>query len=383
MYLPLHKNFIAIFMEYSKRYYELNKQFNLGKETLLDNGQVSISFYLFKSKDLGMDFQIENPVFSDRIAENTSFIYPVFKPSSMKKANQAILLLHGLNERNWNKYLTWAEELCLKTQKAVVLFPIAYHINRSPQQWSNPRMIQSVYELRRKKNGEDRSLSFANVALSERISENPYRFYSSGRQSMSDITELIALIKSGNHQLFTENSHVDVFAYSIGAFLAQILFLTNPENFFSESKLFMFCGGSIFSSMFGESRTIMDRKAFEILYQYYQEDFNPLAEKLQDKALSSFYSMISPERNEQHRKKFFIDMGNRVAGISLQNDKVIPYSGVEKALGCENAHKRIELLNFDFDYTHENPFPVNDKSKPELVNQAFQQVFTKAVHFLI
>ena len=64
--------------------------------------------------------------------------------------------MHGLNERNWSKYLTWAEYLSSKTGKIVILFPIAFHINRSPVGWSNPRYLQSIFTKRKNEIGEDR-----------------------------------------------------------------------------------------------------------------------------------------------------------------------------------------------------------------------------------
>ena len=66
----------------------------------------------------------------------------------------------------------------------------------------------------------------------------------------------------------------------------------------------------------------------------------------------------------------------------LVRDVVIPYQGVEKALGMELAHKCIDLLDFDFDYTHENPFPVNGRIDRKKVDASFEQVFSKAAEFL-
>lgn len=372
-------------MDYAKRFYELNSVFQLGRNTDLPDSDCRIQFFGFDSKGQWPTHKMvaDEPVFCDTVTENSSFLYPVFIPKKKYNSENAILLLHGLNERNWSKYLTWAEYLCQKTGKAVILFPIAFHINRSPQHWSNPRMLQAVYDLRRKRNGDDRMLSFANVALSERISENPYRFYSSGRQSLSDIENLIFSIKNGQHPLFPENTQIDVFAYSIGAFLSQIAFLTNNGGLFSDARLFMFCGGSIFSEMFGQSRTIMDSKAFDRLYNYYRFEFTPEKEVADqnDDALMAFCSMIAPEQDEMKRTSFFETMGQRLGGISLTNDKVIPYKGVEQALGIELAHKRIGLYDFDFQYSHENPFPVNQQNTNAL-NYAFQTVFSQAADFL-
>ena len=41
------------------------------------------------------------PMTDDRIQENKSFSYAIFTPSGRKKNNEAIILLHGLNERTW------------------------------------------------------------------------------------------------------------------------------------------------------------------------------------------------------------------------------------------------------------------------------------------
>jgi hypothetical protein len=160
--------------------------------------------------------------------------------------------------------------------------------------------------------------------------------------------------------------------------------MANPDNLFSDAKLFMFCGGSIFSAMFGQSRTIMDKQAFDSLFSYYLNDFSAQNEKEEfcDNAFRSFYSMIAPERNATERILFFNALKKRLSGISLQRDVVIPYQGVEKALGMELAHKCINLLDFDFDYTHENPFPVNGKIDRRKVDESFGFVFSKAAEFL-
>jgi len=319
-----------------------------------------------------------------KIGENFSFEYPIFMPSGVTRSDKAIFLLHGLNERNWSKYLSWAEYLCEKTGKPIILFPIAFHVNRSPLSWTNPRNLKYLLDMRRQRNGDDRSLSFANVTFSERISEHPDRFYKSGRQSLNDLSKLTADIKNGSHPFFVENTQIDIFAYSIGAFLAEITMMTNPQNLFTDSKLFMLCGGGIFSSMQGESRYIMDKNAYERLFNYYQYQFVEETKStfLHDKAFESFNSMISIERNQKERESFFNRMGNRIKGISLMRDKVMPYFGMTEALGKSCANERISLLDFPFDYSHENPFPVGKLIDSKEVDLAFNQIFEEAVEFL-
>lgn len=372
-------------MNYTQRNKELYDQFQLGNDKELIDSNISIRYFPFKSQPLSVIDKkaIALPI-DEKINENLFFQYPVFLHRNTKRTDKAILLLHGLNERNWSKYLTWAECLCRETGKPVILFPIAFHMNRSPQAWSNPRDLQQVLDVRRLRNGEDRSLSFANVALSQRISENPYRFYSSGRQSVYDLTQLMLDIKEGRHEIFKKNTQIDFFAYSIGAFLSQITIMSNPHGLFSDSKLFLFCGGGIFSSMYGESRTIMDKRAFENLYQYYLNDFCSEVEKFsaRDQLFESFNRMISPEREQVERETFFKGMGRKFSGISLLNDKVMPFTGLHESLGIECASSRIQFLDFPFSYSHENPFPISAKNRAEEVDKAFTKVFSEASQFL-
>ena len=371
-------------MNYTQRYQELNSQFQLGVDTHLTASNIYIRFFSFKSQsDLKNNENIwVNPTDSV-IGENLEFTYPVFIPSEKPQTDNAILILHGLNERNWIKYLTWGEHLCSETGKAVILFPIAFHVNRSPQSWSNPRSLKSILDLRRKQNGDDRCLSFANVAFSERVCEEPYRFYRSGRQTVNDLTQLFEEIKQGQHPAFKVNTNIDIFAYSIGAFLAETILLSNPKNLFTSSKLFLFCGGGVFSSMFGQSRSIMDTSAYKSLFQYYLHEFTEKVKlnSMRDKVFESFCSMISSERYKQEREQFFIRLGNRLEGISLIKDKVMPYFGIEEALGKNIADNRISKMDFAFDYNHENPFPIYSLTSSKEVDNSFNAVFEKVIAF--
>ncbi|KAA6303917.1 hypothetical protein EZS27_044441, partial [termite gut metagenome] len=155
------------------------------------------------------------PVTDDCIDENKSFNYTVFTPRDGKgKRGEAIILLHGFNERNWNKYLTWAEHLAENTGKSVILFPIAFHMNRTPGLWSKPRAILPWVNERRQEVSYLDNSTFVNVALSSRISKQPLRFYVSGLVSAYDVLQLVREIKSGDHPFFKEGTSVNIFAYS-------------------------------------------------------------------------------------------------------------------------------------------------------------------------
>lgn len=376
-------------MDYYKRYNELKESFIQGKDIHLKETNIDVKFYDFNSKYAKM--KKEYLITDDSISENICFEYPIFTPSGRNKYNndEAILLLHGLNERSWSKYLTWAEYLCNNSGKPVILFPISFHINRTPLSWSNPRTMMDLLNFRREKYNNDRSISFANVALSNRLSQRPERFYISGRQTWADLSSLFQEIITGKHPLFKEGTNIDIFSYSIGAFLSQVALMANQKNLYANTKLFMFCGGSIFNSMQGASRSIMDKPAFIKIQEYYLQHFgvestyNEIGVKWKhDNAFKAFFSMISPERMQFERESFFSSLGKRIKGIALAKDVVIPYKGIQEAIGINNSEKNIQLLDFEFPYSHENPFPLNSKDKTA-VNSAFNRVFSFAVDYLI
>jgi hypothetical protein len=85
-------------------------------------------------------------VLNSDIPKNWSFSYPLFKRQSTPKASGVIILVHGLNEKSWDKYLPWAGKFLELTGKAVLLFPIAFHMNRVPREWSKYRLMTRVFQ---------------------------------------------------------------------------------------------------------------------------------------------------------------------------------------------------------------------------------------------
>jgi pimeloyl-ACP methyl ester carboxylesterase len=380
-------------MNYSELFELLKSNFDLNQsKTVLPGGKMAVEVCAFTSEHQTLkpingssiyDANINAILKDKQIEENTSFRYPVFVPQTMSNRNQPIILLHGLNERSWIKYLPWAYRLAEQTGRAVILFPIAYHINRSPEDWGNPRVMQQSL-AERKSNYEDNALSsFANVALSDRLSNHPLRFFTSGVQSANDLATLITQLKTGIHPLFPQHCRPDFFVYSIGAFLSQILFLANPSGIVDNSKLFLFCGGAYFCEMNGISKMIMDKAANERITQYYllelkeQMESNPDLQRYfsGNPIAKAFWTMISEENNPNFRKERFAELNGLISGISLQKDKVIPADAIKKVMN------QIAPLDFDFDYSHEVPFPLGKATITNQVNQAFDEVFMKASDF--
>ena len=357
-------------MDIAFRTQQLNSLFSYDKKAELEESRLEIlpfrftqtigasEIYRFQQELAATEFC---PVTDNHIPENKSFSYTIFTPSGKEKRDKAIILLHGLNERTWEKYLTWAEYLANNTGKPVILFPIAFHMNRTPREWCNPRETLLWANNRKREVEDPGSSTFANVALSSRLSKNPLRFYASGRESVYNLWQLVLEIKNGRHPLFKEDTSINLFAYSIGALLSQVLLLANPEKMFSDTRLFMFCGGSIFSEMNGNARDIMDKTAFDSLQHYYRHDFleqrslpNSFHNDFMEQA---FKAMIRPDVLQEYREGFFERACNRVRAISLKKDIVMPTEGVIKALG-KISNKILEEIDFPFQYSHQMPFPL-------------------------
>ena len=385
-------------MEYTSTYHQLNSLLvpDAGK-TDFPGSDISCYWVKFRSENISMlaeerdhHFHEINEIMKmpvEDIPENKSFSYPVFKSAGSSKNQRAIILLHGLNERSWNKYLVWAYYLVSKTGRPVILFPIAFHMNRSPKAWSNPRLMSSFLASRNQRTGKIPMSTFANVALSERLYEDPLRFFTSGQQSVADLVQLAKQVYNGEHPLFEKDTSIDIFAYSIGAFLAQILFMANPGGWYSASKLFLFCGGAFFDDMNGVSRLIMDQQAFDRLRRFYIKELDSEIERSEllknsmnhTEMGQSFLAMLSAGNLKSFRENMFQKMHKQIQAVALLKDKVIPAAGILKSL---KRFVDVDVLDFPYAYSHENPFPLIAGAESTLIDQSFEKVFSKAAAFL-
>lgn len=381
-------------MDITNRTNQLNELFGKGERIRLEESKLDVISMNFKQtlkeeeicdiqKELFVsDFQGTN---DNRIQENKSFHYYIFHPEKQKKNNKAIFLFHGLNERSWKKYLTWAEYLAEKTRKSVVLFPIAFHMNRTPLSWTNPHAIFPWVSKRKDEVSGVQNSSFVNVALSCRLSKDPVRLYISGWETVHNIRQLMYEIKNGEHPLFEEDTSINLFGYSIGALLSQVLLISNPENLFKDSKLFMFCGGSIFCEINGNARDIIDSEANDRLQNYYKYEFieknTYVEDTINNRIQKAFKSMIRPDVLKNYRESFFRDASERLRVISLKKDSVVLTSGVQLAFG-KSADKILNEWDFSYNYSHQWPFPLNRKEDAEMINRSFVSVFDQASSFL-
>ena len=327
-----------------------------------------------------------------RIKDNHDFRYPLFTSKGGNAKKGAIIMLHGLNEKDWHKYLPWGYELHKRTGKTVILFPIAFHMNRALPEWSDPRMMAHVSNDRKKLFREIACSSLANAAISTRLQQLPQRFFWSGLMTYLDIMLLIRTIRNGKYRFLDPDASVDLFAYSIGAYLSQILTLSNEDGVFDDSRLFIFCGGSAFNRMTPVSREILDSKANIALYSYYIEHLD--IELKKDKRLAAylndtkgaglyFRAMLNQNLLENKREERLKLMSDRIYALLLKNDSVIPpYETINLLQGNDRSIPvKVEIKDPPYPNSHIKPFTENETYAAE-VDAFFDEVFGKAASFL-
>ena len=326
------------------------------------------------------------------IMENYRFRYHIFHPAQLKKSKQVILMFHGFNEKHWAKYFPWAKRLSETTGKTIILFPIAFHMNRAPQDWSDRRKMYPISEQRRTVFPQVVCSTLSNVAISSRLHARPQRFFWSGLQTYYDIMQLVEEIKSGHHPLVEPDATFDFFAYSIGCLLSEILIMTNPKEYFNQSKMFLFCGGPVFNRLSPVSKFILDSEANVALYSFVVEHLESHLKK--DVHLRhylgeehpegiNFRSMLNYGNMMKYREDILRRLSNQIMAVTLANDMVVPPYEVLNTLqgALRNIPIRVDILDFPYEYKHEDPFPALTSIADE-VTQQFNHVFDIAGNFL-
>ncbi|WP_321330735.1 DUF6051 family protein [uncultured Bacteroides sp.] len=326
------------------------------------------------------------------IMENIKFRYHLFRPKGEQKVKQIILLFHGFNEKYWSKYLTWAKKLVDETGKAVVLFPIAFHMNRAPLSWSDSHRMFAISQQRKERHPNVLCSTLSNVAISTRLHNKPQRFIWSGLQTYYDVIDLVEAIKSDLHPAIDKKASIDFFSYSIGSFLAEILMMTNKNKYFSDSKFCMFCGGPVFDRLSPVSKFILDSEANVSLYSYVVEHLESHMKR--DELLRhylgeahpegiNFRSMLSYKSLTESREAIFKSMSKRILAITLAKDTVIPtYEAINTLQGIKrDIPITVDVLDFPYSYKHEDPFPALP-GIADSVDEQFNRTFNKICDFL-
>ena len=324
------------------------------------------------------------------VKENQSFIYQIMKSKGIEKAKKVVFLFHGFNERDWSKYLPWAKAICDGTGSTVVLFPIAFHMQRAPKEWGDTRDMYRLSELRKEKFPNTVNPSLTNVAISMRLHAMPQRVIWSGLQTYNDVLQLITDIKKGNNKHIDENFQFNIFAFSVGGFLAQVLKLTNYNNYFENTKACLFCSGATFNHQAPVSKFILDSEADAAIHSYLMKHFDEMVEKddvlhhyIKDNLEGRiFNAMLDYEKMRKFREKLLKEYEDQFYAISLTQDDIVPpYEIMNTLKGADrNINIAIDEMDFEYEYIHENPFPVFGVDSKK-VDKSFEKMFEKVSAF--
>lgn len=374
-------------------------QFISGSSGILPGGQdyycdkhdrhISPGFSFFN--DIGK-IQDDVHIKDIEVKENQCFNYNIIRPEGEGKCQKVTFLFHGFNEKDWTKYLPWAHAICKGTQSAVVLFPIAFHMQRAPKHWSSKREMYKLSEERRQRFPNIINSTLSNVAISMRLHSMPQRFIWSGLQTYYDIIRFIEECRQDRHLAIHKDFSFNIFAYSIGGFLAQILKLTNYRQYFDDTRICLFCGGAAFNRLSPVSKFILDSEANVALYSFLVEHFDRMLEK--DVLLNHyiredhpegqvFYAMLDYRRMREFREGLLRRYKHQIYAITLKKDLIIPSFEVVNTLqgAWRDIGIRVEEIDFERDYLHENPFPVNVPYSKQ-VDRDFNETFEKVCGFL-
>ena len=232
--------------------------------------------------------------------------------------------------------------------------------------------------------------SLLNAAISTRLQRNPQRFIWSGLQTYYDVVEFLGSCQRGEHPLFESAVRVDIMSYSIGCFLSEVLLLANPSGYFSDSRVFMFCGGPVFNRISAVSKFILDSEANVRLYSFLVEHLEShirhdpkLSQYLNTESGIAFRSMLNYKRMGDFRESKLRTMSDRISAIALARDEIIPNYEVENTLKGRNRDIPVvvETVDFPYPYRHEDPFPAHEAIVAE-VDEQFLRVFEKICGFL-
>jgi hypothetical protein len=299
-------------------------------------------------------------------AENLAFALPLVLPRRQGPFSRVIIILHGLNESEYRKFFPWACTLA-SAGLPVMLFPIAFLVNRRPRHWMGNAETQRRMQERQAMPGNTVVTRY-NAILSGRLDRYPERLFLSGRQSYFDLLDLVASLCRGSvtvadgsdnarvpQRPFAERTQVDFLAYSIGGYLTLSLLLgegNTPD--LVASRAVIFAAGAPFAhpdpalNANPLSPFILDGRATDRVRQFYGSTAaEPWLDNPQGRwcraVLRAEHDVLDPPLRRLRARLFTI--GNTA-------DTVIPPDGMVETFGALDC-----LLPMG---AHEYPFSVAD-----------------------
>jgi hypothetical protein len=299
-------------------------------------------------------------------AENLAFALPLVLPRRPAPFDRVIIILHGLNESEYRKFFPWACTLA-SAGFPVLLFPIAFLVNRRPRHWMGNAETQRCLQERQALPGNLVATRY-NTILSARIERHPERLFLGGRQSYFDLLGLVASLRHGALTVedgqdgtlvpwrpFAEGTRIDFLAYSIGGYLTLGLLLGEGDTpDLAESQAVVFAAAAPFTHLNPAlnanplSPFILDRRATDRVRQFYAAvEADSLLDNPQGRwcraILRAEHAVLDPPLQRLRTRLFTI--GNTA-------DTVIPPDGMEETFGPLDCLVPLGA--------HEYPFSLSD-----------------------
>jgi pimeloyl-ACP methyl ester carboxylesterase len=320
-----------------------------------------------------LDFEgepVDGEMGDDLIGENITFRYPlvreVISGQTLYRHNRVTILLHGLNERSFSKYLPWAYQLWAGTRAPVLLFPLTFHVNRVLPAWAKAQ--QEIFDRRSQLAGNEGTHRF-NAVISDRLAARPERFFWGAVQSYLDLVDLARTIRSGRHPHFTHDARIDLFGFSAGGYLSLILMLEDPEDLFKDSHSIVFASGVPTRDLNLLSPFILDLAAEVAMMRLYVKNLEGLASIRmrhwfeahgEGRWIRALSGLRADRTLLEARLK---QVGSRLLGITNVNDDVMPAGAMLNTLQGLNRDTGVGVAEFAMG-VHESPFVCSDQNQP-------------------
>lgn len=333
---------------------------------------VGSSSYHCPEHNLAFTGESDEEVGDVAIEQNRCFRYPLIRETrsgaGLVRHRHAIVLLHGLNERTFSKYVPWAYRLWSTTRVPVVLFPMTFHMNRVSPAWASQQ--QEIHQQRSVLAGNDCAHRF-NAVISQRLNARPDRFFWGAVQTYWDLVDLVRTIRSGHHPHFTPDARVDLMGYSAGGFFTLLLLMENCEGLFCDSRGVVFASGVPIRDLELASPLILDLTAEVALMKLFVKNIDsPQDVRMQHwiehhgegRWIRTFCGQ-TPKRTEVEQR--LRELAPRLLGIANSNDEVVPLGAVLNMLQGVKRDTGVKIVELELGI-HENPFlaPRYEKDKP-------------------
>jgi pimeloyl-ACP methyl ester carboxylesterase len=338
-----------------------------------------------------VDANAETPS-DNQIVENIHFKYPLLRErgsiSSLPRHTRVTLLLHGLNERSFGKYLPWAYHLWGQGGAPVLLFPLTFHVNRVLPAWGQQQLDSFK---RRQQIADNENVHRFNAVISERLDAYPERFFWGAIQSYWDLIDLARQIRGGLHPHIAPEARLDFVGYSAGGFLALLLLLENHEDLFANSRACLFSTCAAIRDLNLSSPFIVDGEAENTLMKLYVRHLERSAgERMRhwlehhgEGQWARAFSGLLPDRSRLNAR--LSELAPRLLGFANPNDRVIPQGAMLNSLQgvLRDTGVRVEELSLG---VHENPFSCanyQQKERKFLTDFLDQELFGEAFRVFI